>query len=84
MTGEGFRMAGFWAQPLLLGLIDAATIAGFVRDGAPAYHYVGFAIVNIVLLAATFVVWRWLRDMRREVALAERAQDGAQPTGGEP
>lgn len=84
MTGEGFRMAGFWAQPLLLGLIDAATIAGFVRDGAPAYHYVGFAIVNVVLLALTFVVWRWLRDLRREATLTQRAEPGAPATGGEP
>ena len=76
MTGEGFRMAGFWAQPLLLGLIDAATIAGFVRDGAPVYHYVGFTVVNVVLIALTFVIWRWLRQLRKETKLAATTPAG--------
>ena len=66
ITGERFRMAGFWCQLVLLGLIDAATLVGFSRGGVPIYHYVGFIILNAVLLVLTAIVWRSLRQMRRQ------------------
>ncbi len=64
MTGEGFRKLGFWSQLVLLGLIDWATIHAFRKEDVPAYHYVGFVTMNLVLLTLSVVMWRWLRTQR--------------------
>ncbi len=55
---------GFWMQLVLLALIDLGTLNAFAAETVPWYHYVGFVTVNVVLLALSAVVWRWLRDER--------------------
>ncbi|HEY3233630.1 MAG TPA: hypothetical protein VGJ84_02870 [Polyangiaceae bacterium] len=59
---DAFCKAGFWVQLVLLVLVDWGTLAAFRRYPVPVYHYVGFAVVNLVLLSTTFVIWSWLRD----------------------
>ena len=76
-TGEGFRKAGFWSQLVLLGLIDWASVYGFLREDVPAYHYVGFVIMNVALLALTVVMWRWLRAQRSPPLGRSAARRGA-------
>ena len=61
---DKFVKAGFWSQLVLLGLLDWASIAAFRRGGVAWYHFVGFALVNIVLLMATALMWNWMRDQR--------------------
>ena len=56
--------AGFWSQLVLLFLVDWGTLAAFASQRVSAIHYVGFAVVNGVLLGATAVTWRWLRVQR--------------------
>lgn len=56
--------AGFWSQLLLLFFVDWGTLASFRRGGVSVIHVVGFAAVNGVLLTATALTWRWLRDAR--------------------
>ena len=66
ITGEGFRKSGFWSQLVLLGLIDWATIHAFQHEKGHVawYHYVGFALVNVLLLWLTWIVWRWLKPQK--------------------
>ena len=64
MTGETFRKSGFWSQLVLLGLIDWGTVHAFRREEVAYYHYIGFVVMNVVLLGLTVVVWRWLRHQR--------------------
>ena len=66
MTGEGVRKAGFWMQLVLLALVDWGTLVAFSQQHVHAIHYVGFVVVNVALLAATFVIWRWLRHARAD------------------
>ena len=61
MTGDDFIKLGFWSQLVLLALIDWGTVAAFIREDVPWYHYVGFAVVNVVLLALTWKIGRWMR-----------------------
>lgn len=64
MTGEGFRKSGFWSQLVLLILVDAATVNAFFKQQVAWYHYVGFVVVNVVLIWLTVIVWRWLRPLK--------------------
>ena len=63
ITGEGFRKSGFWAQLVLLLLVDWATVYAFLRQPVPWYHYAGFVVVNVVLLGLTVLMWRWLKPL---------------------
>lgn len=58
--GDRFIKLGFWSQLILLALIDWGSIVGFLNEDVAWYHYVGFAVVNIVLLWLTWVMWKWL------------------------
>lgn len=63
MTGRGdkFIKVGFWSQLILLFLVDWGSILAFMRYEVPWYHYLGFILVNGVLLYATYVMWVWLK-----------------------
>jgi len=56
--------AGFWTQLVLLALIDWGSLWAFSTQEVHWIHYVGFTVVNVVLLSVTWVVWRWLRMQR--------------------
>jgi hypothetical protein len=80
MTGDDFIKLGFWSQLVLLALVDWGTLLAFARGGVPAYHYLGFAVVNVVLLAAAWKMWGWLRTKRSmpiSFQPAEPKSDGA-------
>jgi len=49
---------------VLLFLVDWGTIIALSKDGGPWYHYVGFVVVNTVLLYATWLVWKWLKPAK--------------------
>jgi hypothetical protein len=68
MTGRGdkFIKLGFWSQLVLLLLVDWGSLAAFAKYDVAWYHYVGFAVVNISLLWATWVMWGWLKPQRTE------------------
>jgi len=62
MNGDDFIKVGFWSQLVLLGLVDWGTIYAMRTQDVAWYHYVGFALVNSVLLWATWRLWPWLRE----------------------
>jgi len=64
LTADKVIKTGFWLQLVLLGLIDWGTLVAFSRQTVPWYHYVGFTVVNLILLSLTVVMWRWLRPQR--------------------
>ncbi len=64
MTTDGFIKLGFWSQLVLLFLVDWGSIAAFMREPTPWYHYVGFCVVNLVLLSMTYMMWGWLKHQR--------------------
>ena len=65
MTGDGFIKLGFWSQLALLVLVDWGTLAAMQAEPhVPWYHYVGFVLVNMVLLGATWKMWTWLAPRR--------------------
>ena len=68
MTGRGdkFIKLGFWSQLVLLILVDWGSILAFARHDVVWYHYVGFAVVNVVLLWATWLMWAWLKPQKTE------------------
>jgi hypothetical protein len=55
---------GFWCQIVFLGLVDWGSAASFRRQGVPWYHAIGFAVVNLVLIAAAVLTWRYLSRQR--------------------
>ena len=63
VTGRGdkFIKLGFWSQLILLALVDWGSILAFMEHPVAWYHYVGFALINIGLLYATYVMWGWLK-----------------------
>ena len=61
MTADGFIKLGFWSQLVLLGLVDWGSLVAFSKVDVGWYHYAGFALVNIILLGATWRVWQWLK-----------------------
>ena len=77
ITGEGFRKTGFWLQLVLLGLVDWGTVVAFTRQDVAAIHYIGFGVVNVGLLSATIMVWRWLPSESPK----EAARNAASPKG---
>ncbi|MDP6946767.1 MAG: hypothetical protein QF464_21635 [Myxococcota bacterium] len=64
MHVDGFIKLGFWSQLILLFLVDMGTIVAFMKGPVPWYHYVGFCVVNAVLLYMTYKMWGWLRHQR--------------------
>lgn len=70
-TGDNFIKLGFWSQLTLLVLVDWGTIVAMKGEVVPWYHYAGFAIVNVILLGATWKMWQWLAP-RRTVDLDRR------------
>ena len=66
MNGDTFIKAGFWSQLVLLFLVDWGSILAFMKGPVPWYHYVGFCVVNVVLLGITWKTWGWLRHQRTE------------------
>jgi len=64
LTTDGFIRLGFWSQVALLILVDWGSLHSFVREAPPWYHLVGFALMNVLLLGATWVMWGWLRQQK--------------------
>ena len=64
MTTDGFIKLGFWSQLILLVLVDWGTLVAFSRGAGSTLHYVGFGLVNAVLLFATWMCWRWLKPQK--------------------
>ena len=64
MTADGFIKLGFWSQLVLLLLVDWGTLASFARGHGSWPHYIGFAVVNLILLYLTWIVWGWLSDKK--------------------
>ena len=62
--GDKFIKLGFWSQLILLVLVDWGSILAFTRMDVAWYHYIGFAVVNIVLLWLTWVMWKWLKPQQ--------------------
>ena len=65
MRGDDFIKLGFWSQLVLLALIDWGTLVAWKAEPNVAwYHYVGFTVVNLFLIWATWVMWTWLKPQR--------------------
>ena len=64
ITGDRFIKCGFWCQFILLAIIDWGSVSAFLTQEVPWYHYVGFTIVNGILLTMTWILWGWMRDKR--------------------
>jgi cytochrome b len=62
--GDKFIKLGFWSQLILLFLVDWGSIAAFAKLDVPWYHYVGFAVINVVLLWSTWLMWGWLKPQK--------------------
>ena len=71
MTTDRFIAWGFWSQLVLLALVDWGTLSSFSRGEGSWIHYVGFAVVNAVLLALTYLVWRWMRQRVHDIEASE-------------
>ena len=65
MSGDDFIKLGFWAQLVILVLVDWGSILAFLNEPTPWYHYVGFTVVNVVLLGITWKTWGITRARRR-------------------
>jgi hypothetical protein len=72
--GDKFIKLGFWSQLVLLALIDWGTIVAFTKTDVAWYHYIGFTVVNIVLLWLTWIMWKWLRP-QHEPRLGRAPED---------
>ena len=72
MTGDDFIKLGFWSQLVLLGLVDWASILAFQAGEGTWYHYIGFGLVNAVLLGAAWFMWGWLKEKRSPIGPLSR------------
>jgi len=64
---DRFIKWGFWSQLILLVLVDIGSLKAFMtQPDIPWYHYVGFGIVNVVLLGMTAYMWRWLKPQKSD------------------
>ena len=66
ITTDRFIKLGFWSQLVLLVLVDWGSIASFMKEPPPWYHYAGFAAVNIGLILSTAWMWKWLHPQRTQ------------------
>ena len=77
LTTDGFIKTGFWAQVSLLFLVDWGSLYVFFKtEHVPWYHWVGFTLMNVILIYSTFVMWRWLKPQKSKPMIT--------PTGGPP
>ena len=63
---DKFIATGFWSQLILLVLVDWGSLHAFYKGHGIWYHYIGFALVNIILLYSTYVVWGWMKKAAAE------------------
>lgn len=62
---DAFIRFGLIMQVVFLLLVDWGTIAGIVHQRrTPWVHVAGLVVVNIVLLPAAALAWRWLKSRR--------------------
>jgi hypothetical protein len=76
VIGECVRRSGFWLQLVFLALVDWGSVYAFQRQQTSWHHWAGLTLVNAVLLAASYVMWRWLRSQRDPGDLASRDYRG--------
>ncbi len=62
VSGDDFIKLGYWSQLVLLGLVDWGTLAAFADGQGSVFHYVGFSILNVILLVGWWFGWQWLKD----------------------
>lgn len=75
LTTDGFIKTGFWAQVALLFLVDWAALYVFLNtEDMPWYHWVGFTAMNVILLYATWVMWKWLAPQKSRPMITPRAE----------
>lgn len=61
-----FVEAGFWAQLVLLGLVDWGSLHAMRGAGGASLPVVaGFVALNAVLVTASVVMFRWMRQQGR-------------------
>ena len=79
LTTDGFIKAGFWSQVSLLFLVDWAALYVFHHtEDMPWYHWVGFTVMNVILIYATWVMWKWLAPQQSRPMITPRpATEGA-------
>lgn len=59
---DGFIQLGLLLQLVFLFFVDWGSIAGILRQRhTPWAHVAGLVAVNVVLLPAAVVAWKWLR-----------------------
>lgn len=64
LNGDTVIRWGFWSQLVFLGMVDWGTIVAMQKGEVAGVHYVGLAVVNVVLLYLAFLMWRWLREQK--------------------
>jgi len=75
LTTDGFIKAGFWSQVSLLFLVDWGALYVFLHtDHVPWYHWLGFTLMNVILLYATWVMWKWLAPQQSKPMITPKAQ----------
>lgn len=66
---DGFIRFGLLMQVVFLLLVDWGSIVGILHQRrTPWGHVVGLVAVNLVLLPAAAIAWRWLRSKRAVAA----------------
>lgn len=64
---DGFIQLGLVLQLVFLFFVDWGTIAGIMHQRrTPWAHVAGLVAVNLVLLPAAVIAWRWLRAKAAE------------------
>ena len=77
MTSDGLIKLGFWSQLILLVLVDWGSLAAFLREPPPWYHYAGFVAVNVLLLCSTAWMYKWFpRSGSASGAVEDQPTDG--------
>ncbi len=64
MNVDTWIRIGFWSQLVLLFLVDWGTVLAFSRMEVAFGHYLGFAVVNVILLSLAWHMWGWLKTKR--------------------
>ena len=72
MTGDDFIKLGFWSQLVLLFLVDWGTLVAFDKaDHVPLWQWASFITANLILLTATWYLWKWLKPARGRDVVSE-------------
>ncbi len=73
-TADTLIKTGFWIQPVLLLLVDAATVHAMATQDVAWIHYPALLAVNIVLIGLTAFIGVWLIPRRSRSATESQEQ----------